>query len=95
LEPIADQHEQIKAAFNANLEARLKQIPEDKRKRLVDPIRTTMTPTQFATWLDTNWTDLTARQAPGLDGGAGGKGVGGAKTPEQDIRQRFNLPKRG
>lgn len=71
LQPIAEQHEAITAAFNASLDNRLKQIPEDVRKDMVDPVRAGMSPVDFSNWLDRNLTRLAARQAPGLDGGAG------------------------
>jgi hypothetical protein len=71
LKPIAEQHEAITAAFNASLDNRLKQIPEDVRKRTVDPIRAALSPVEFSNWLDANLDILRARQAPGLDGGAG------------------------
>lgn len=70
--PIAEQHEAITAAFNASLDNRLKQIPDDVRKKTVDPIRKALSPVDFSNWLDANTDILRARQAPNLDGGAGG-----------------------
>lgn len=72
LAPIAEQHEAITAAFNASLDNRLKQIPDDVRKKTVDPIRKALSPVDFSNWLDANTDILRARQAPNLDGGAGG-----------------------
>lgn len=86
LEPIAAQHTTIEAAFNASLDNRLKLIPEDIRKELVDPVRKGMNPVEFSDWLDRNGPRLQARQAPPLDGGAGGTRTPNAVsslTPEQ------------
>ncbi len=74
LAPIAEQHEAITAAFNASLDNRLKQIPDDVRKKTVDPIRKALSPVDFSNWLDANLDLLRARSAPNLDGGAGGSG---------------------
>ena len=71
LERVAEQKEAIESAFNAGLEARLKAIPEDKRKRLVEPVRKTMSALEFAAWLDANEGDLKAVRPPNFDGGAG------------------------
>lgn len=71
LKPVADQYEAITAAFNASLDNRLKQIPDDIRKKTVDPIRAALPPVDFSNWLDANVDILRARQAPDLDGGAG------------------------
>lgn len=74
LKPIAEQHEQITTAFNSSLDNRLKQIPDDIRKKTVDPIRAALSPVDFSNWLDANMEILRARQAPPLDGGAQGSG---------------------
>lgn len=71
LEKVAEQKDAIESAFNAGLEARLKAIPEDKRKRLVEPVRKTMSALEFAAWLDANEGDLKAVRPPNFDGGAG------------------------
>lgn len=71
LERVAEQKEAIESAFNAGLEARLKAIPEDKRKRLVEPVRKTMSALEFAAWLDANEGDLKAVRPPNFDAGAG------------------------
>src|SRR5258708_39783913 len=44
LAPIAEQHEAITAPFNASLDNRLKQIPDDERKKTVDAIRNALSP---------------------------------------------------
>lgn len=80
LEPIAAQHGTIEAAFNASLDNRLKLIPDDIRKELVDPVRKGMNPVEFSDWLDKNGPRLQARQAPPLDGGAGGARITGASV---------------
>lgn len=85
LEPIAEQHEAITAAFNASLDNRLKQIPDDVRKKTVDPIRNALSPVDFSNWLDANMDILRTRPAPSLDGGAGNTATQGAQvtiTPE-------------
>jgi hypothetical protein len=74
LEPIAAQHGTIEAAFNASLDNRLKLIPDDIRKELVDPVRKGMNPVDFSDWLDKNGPRLQVRPAPPLDGGAGRSG---------------------
>lgn len=76
LKPVADQHEAITAAFNASLDNRLKQIPDDVRKKAVDPVRAALSPVEFSNWLDANLETFQARRAPGLDGGAGASGGG-------------------
>ncbi len=81
LKPVADQYETIQAAFNASLDTRLKEIPEDVRKDIVDPVRAVMSATDFSTWLDKNLPRLRGRQAPPLDGGAGT--IGGGKAAPQ------------
>ncbi len=81
LKPVADQYETIQAAFNASLDTRLKEIPEDVRKDIVDPVRAVMSATDFSTWLDKNLPRLRGRQAPSLDGGAGTTG-GGKAAPQ-------------
>lgn len=70
LEKVKEQADAIEAAFTAGLEARLKAIPEDKRKRLVEPVRRTMSALEFAQWLDANEADLKAQRPPNLDAGA-------------------------
>lgn len=72
LEKVREQADAIEAAFTAGLEARLKAIPEDKRKRLVEPVRKTMSALEFAQWLDANEGDLKAQRPPNLDAGASG-----------------------
>lgn len=71
LEPIAVQHGTIEAAFNALLDNQLKDIPDDVRKKLVDPVRKGMSPVDFSEWLATNKSTLAVKQPPPLDGGAG------------------------
>lgn len=73
LEPLSEQFDEIKAAFNAAIDSKLAQIPEDVRKAQVDPVRAVMTPVQFGKWLDAALPTLAQRQAPSLDAGAGGK----------------------
>jgi hypothetical protein len=87
LQPVAEQHEAITAAFNASLDNRLKQIPDDVRKKTVDPVRATMTPAAFSNWLDANLDILRSRQAPPLDGGAGTSASGTAVVITQEIAQ--------
>lgn len=70
LERVKEQADAIEAAFTAGLEARLKAIPEDKRKRLVEPVRKTMSALEFSQWLDANEGDLKAQRPPNLDAGA-------------------------
>lgn len=77
LQPVAAKHEVISAAFNEMLEGQLKEIPSDVRKRVIDPVRATMDPVAFSKWLRDNSDTFRARQAPNLDGGAGGIGTGG------------------
>lgn len=86
LKPVAEQYESITIAFNASLDSRLKQIPEDTRKRTVDPIRAALSPADFSNWLDANLEMLRGRQAPNLDGGAGSIGASAKAvtlTPDQ------------
>lgn len=73
LEPLSEQFDEITAAFNAAIDSKLAQIPEDVRKSQVDPVRAVMTPVQFGKWLDAALPTLAQRQAPNLDAGAGGK----------------------
>lgn len=87
LEPVELQHREIQEAFNAGLEAKLKDIPEDVRKSRVDPVRAVMTPVAFSKWLDTILPDLKARQAPDLDAGAGGAASGKRKLDPKDIKK--------
>jgi len=68
LEP---KQERLMAAFEALIEGRLKRIPADVRKRMVDPIRANMDSAAFVEWLDANEDMLTLKQAPNLEAGAG------------------------
>lgn len=86
LKPVAEQHEAITTAFNASLDNRLKQIPDDIRKKTVDPIRAALSPVAFSEWLDANLDILRARQAPNLDGGA--QGTAGRVTVTLTAEQR-------
>lgn len=63
--------ERALAAFEALIDARLKRIPADVRKRTVEPIRTNMDSVAFVEWLDANEDLLTLRPAPNLEPGAG------------------------
>lgn len=71
LEPIAEKNGTIEAAFNALLDSQLKDIPEDVRKKLVEPARKGMSPVEFSDWLSANKNFLSVKPAPPLDGGAG------------------------
>lgn len=73
LESVAAKAETIEAAFNAGIDARLKQIPDEVRKRTVDPIRKALSPLEFNQWLDANIDLLSVRKAPDLDAGAGNR----------------------
>lgn len=86
LKPVAEQFEAITAAFNASLDNRLKLIPEDVRKDLVEPARSGMSPVDFSNWLDRNLSRLQARQAPPLDGGAGGTAPSAAAKVTAEAR---------
>lgn len=78
LEPLSEQFDEIKSAFNAAIDSKLALIPEDVRKAQVDPVRAVMTPVQFGKWLEAAMPTLVARKAPDLEAGAGGKA--GRKT---------------
>lgn len=73
LAPVAEQFEELKTAFAAVIDSKLAQIPEDVRKAQVDPVRAVMTPVQFSKWLDAALPTLSARKAPDLEAGAGGR----------------------
>lgn len=68
LEPKA---ERVLSAFDALIESRLKRIPADLRKTLVDPVRASMDSVTFVEWLDANEERLSLRPAPNLEAGAG------------------------
>jgi len=88
LQPILDQHDSIEAAFNASLDTRLKQIPDDIRKKTIDPIRAALSPVDFSNWLDANADVFRNRRAPPMDEGAGGPsggGKGGVGLSQQDL----------
>jgi hypothetical protein len=90
LEELQGKAETIEAAFNAQIDARLKAIPQEIRKRTVDPIRERLSPLEFAQWLDANQDVLSVRRAPNLDAGtnnAGGGSVHGL-SPEQVAQAR-------
>ena len=70
LEPVAQQLDEIKAAFEATLTAKLEALPEDVRKEL-EPVRASMKPVEFSKWLDTMIPRFTRKPA-NLDAGAGG-----------------------
>jgi hypothetical protein len=91
LQPIAEQNEVIKAAFNASLDNRLKQIPEDIRKKTVDPIRAALSPIEFSNWLDANMDVLKARQAPPLDGGVGSSGAKPAPQVTPEVQRTIEI----
>lgn len=84
LEPLSEQFEEIKTAFAASIDSKLAQIPEDVRKAQVDPVRAVMTPVQFSKWLDAAMPTLSARRAPDLEAGAGGK-AGKRKLGKEDL----------
>lgn len=93
LEPKA---ERALAAFEALIDARLKRIPIDIRKRTVEPIRANMDSVAFVEWLDANEELLTLRPAPNLEAGAGapssGKGTGNGLTADElSIARAMNL----
>lgn len=79
--------ERALAAFEALIDARLKRIPADVRKRTVDPIRTNMDSVAFVEWLDANEDLLTLKPAPNLEAGAGaptsGKAAASALTADE------------
>lgn len=87
LAEIEPKAERALAAFEALIDARLKRIPADVRKRMVDPIRTNMDSVAFVEWLDANEEMLTLRPAPNLEAGAGaptsGKGPASALTADE------------
>lgn len=68
LEPKA---ERVLSAFDALIESRLKRLPADLRKALVDPVRASMDSVAFVEWLDANEERLLLRPAPNLEAGAG------------------------
>lgn len=70
LEPVALQLDEIKAAFEATLTAKLAALPEDVRKEL-EPVRASMKPVEFSKWLDAMIPRFT-HKPPNLDAGAGG-----------------------
>lgn len=70
LEPVAQQLDEIKAAFEATLTAKLEALPEDVRKEL-EPVRASMKPVEFSKWLDVMIPRFTRKPA-NLDAGAGG-----------------------
>lgn len=79
LKPVAEQFDEIQEAFKAGLDARLKNIPDDVLKGMVEPVRAALSPIKFSQWLDANMKRLTARKAPPLDAGAQGEGTNGKK----------------
>lgn len=88
LEPVELQYKEIQEAFNATLETKLKDIPEDVRKAKVDPVRAVMSPVAFSQWLDAILPELKTRPAPNLDAGAGGSASGKRKLTEKDMKPR-------
>lgn len=85
LETLEPKQERLLAAFEALIEGRLKRIPADVRKRMVDPIRQNMDSAAFVEWLDANEDMLTLKQAPNLEAGAGQpRGNAGAADLTQD-----------
>lgn len=85
LETLEPKQERLLAAFEALIDGRLKRIPVDVRKRMVDPIRQNMDSAAFIEWLDANEDMLTLKQAPNLEPGAGQpRGNAGAADLTQD-----------
>ena len=73
LKPYKEKAELLEKGFNATLEARLKTIPTDVRKSLVEPVRQTMSAVDFARWLDANEAMLKTKTPPPVNAGAGGE----------------------
>ena len=71
LTPYQQKAELLEQGFNTTLEGRLKTIPNDVRKSLVEPVRATMSAVDFAKWLDANETLLRTKNPPNLEAGAG------------------------
>ena len=80
LSPIAQQYEAISEAFNDLLENELKDIPDDVRRKLVEPARAKMSPVEFASWLRGSRDFLQVKKAPNLDNGAGNSTTGARLT---------------
>ena len=70
LEPVSQQYDEIKTAFETTLTAKLAALPEDVRQEL-EPVRTSMKPVEFSKWLDAMIPRFT-HKPPNLDAGAGG-----------------------
>lgn len=88
LDELEPKSERLLAAFDALIEGRLKRIPADVRKRLVDPVRTNMDSVAFVAWLDANEDALTLKPAPNLEAGAGqarGSGGGSAELTQDEL----------
>jgi hypothetical protein len=94
LAEIEPKAERALAAFEALIDARLKRIPSDIRKRMVDPIRANMDSVAFVEWLDANETMLTLTPAPNLEAGAGAQAQGKG-TPELTDEERRMAQKMG
>lgn len=81
VEPYKERAQSLEALIRDSNQKRLEQIREDFRAL----VPTDYAPEKLATWLDTNWHNLSSRPAPSTDAGAGA--VGGGKTvqltPEQ------------
>jgi hypothetical protein len=88
LENLEPKQERLIAAFEALIDGRLKRIPPDVRKRMVDPIRANMDSAAFVEWLDANEDMLTLKQAPNLEAGAGqarSTGAGAADLTQDEL----------
>lgn len=88
LESLEPKQERLLAAFEALIDGRLKRIPADVRKRMVDPIRQNMDSAAFVEWLDANEDMLTLKPAPNLEAGAGqarGSGGGSAELTQDEL----------
>lgn len=98
LEAYRQKSEELEAGYNAALEARLSGIPVDVRRRLIDPIRSTMPALEFGKWLDANAETLRVKRAPNMDAGAGaapgtgGDGAFGLSAEELEICRRTHVP---